>query len=92
MSPSLQHLYHTVNDDISRSCPYRDELVALATAKETLMDRLKELTNNESWALVDVYVTLDEQRQELHEQALFQAALSLGLQLGQLHAWDEELT
>jgi len=85
MNPSLQHLYQTVNEDIMISCTYREKIATLATAKATLLDRLDEICDKEARALVDVYTLLDEERQTLHEQALFESALTLGIQLGQLN-------
>ncbi len=86
MSPSLQHLYESVNEDVMISRPYQEKIAALATAKLTLLNHLDELCNSEARALVEVYTLLEAECQTLHEQALFESTLSLGIQLGRLNA------
>ncbi len=84
MTQNLEQLYYLINDEVMRSCNFRDKLVALAEAKVVLGKRLDELCGEEGSALLDVYGQLESERQTLHEQGLFTAALSLGMELGRL--------
>ena len=86
MSNTMEELYDLINLGVSNSCNYREELRALAKARLALLEELHQVCGDEGKALWDVITSLEGECQKLHEQALFQATLELGMELGRLGA------
>ena len=86
MSDTLQELYRLICETIRIAPEYQEKYRALARAKLAVLDELERDSGPEHRALMDVLGSLDGQTEELHELALFQAALLLGLELGRLQA------
>ena len=84
MNQTIANLYTLVCERISITPSHQEKIHALALAKIAILDELKQLSGEDIMPLLDVYMSLDGQRQELHEQMLFEAALGLGLELGRL--------
>lgn len=49
-----------------------------------ILDELEQLTEKDIIPLLDVYASLDGERQELREQMIFEAALEFGMELGRM--------
>lgn len=84
MTNDLEQLYLLVNEKISDDCAYREKVSALGAAKLALLEQMDALSDRKIAPLLDVYSLLDGERQVLHERALFEATLSLGMELGRL--------
>jgi len=78
INPSLQYLYQSVNEEVAFSHPHREKMLALATARQTLQDRLDERCDNDTRALIEACTLLDDERQTIHERALFERAFLPG--------------
>lgn len=82
MTSTIETLYTLINDRLSVSPRYQENLCAIAKAKLAVLDELEQLAGKEAAALLDVYSTLEAERTEQHDLALFEAALKLGMELG----------
>ena len=49
-----------------------------------VLNELEQQTQKDIVTLLDVYTSIDGERQTLHEQLVFEAALELGMKLGRL--------
>lgn len=63
---------------------YQEKIRALAIAKLAVLEELRQEMGQDAVPLLDVYSSLDGERQELREQMVFEAALELGIELGRL--------
>ena len=86
MSNTMEELYDLINMDVSNNCDYKEQLCALAMAKLALLEELEPEERQWTRALMDVYESLESERQTLHEKALFRATLEFGMELGRLGA------
>lgn len=86
MSNTMEELYDLVNMGVSNNCDKKEKLHTLAMAQMALLEELEPQEYERTKALVDVYQSLEAERHSLHEKALFQAALELGMELGRLGA------
>ena len=84
MNRTVADLYALVNERISATRIHQEKIHALAVAKMAILNELEQQTGKDVIALVDVYTSIDGERQELHEQLIFEAALELGMELGRL--------
>ena len=80
----MMELYTFAIDRISAAPDYQEKIRALAIAKIAILNELQQETEKEIAALLDVYTSLDGERQELREQIVFETALELGMELGRL--------
>lgn len=86
MTKIMIELYTQINEQITISSAHQEKLRALAIAKMAILNELEQQTEKDMAALLDVYTSIDGERQELHNQRLFEAALKLGMELGSLGA------
>ena len=84
MTNTLEELYTLIDGQISISPSYREELCALAKAKLAILEELNQLAGENFTALLDVYTSLDGEREQMHRKKLFEAALELGMELGRM--------
>ena len=82
MSKIMTELYTFAIDRISAAPDYQEKIRALAIAKMAILNELQQETEKEIAALLDVYTSLDGERQELQEQIVFET--ELGMELGRL--------
>lgn len=80
----MMELYTFAMDRISVTPDYQEKIRALAIAKMAVLNELQQETEKEIVALLDVYMSLDGERQEMREQKVFETALELGMELGRL--------
>ena len=80
----MEDLRMLVDERISATKDYQEKIRALAIAKIAVMNELEQQTEKNVVPLLDVYTSIDGERQELHEQMVFEAALKLGMELGRL--------
>lgn len=84
MNKIMSDLYTFTTDRISVTPGYQEKIRALAIAKMAVINELQQETEKELVSLLDVYASLDGERQELREQMVFQSAFELGMELGRL--------
>lgn len=84
MNKILMELYTFATDRLSVTPDYQEKIRALAIAKMAILNELEQETGEKIASLLDVYTSLDGERQEMREQMVFKAALELGMQLGRL--------
>ena len=84
MNKIMMELYTFAIDRISVTQVYQEKIRALAIAKMAILNELQQETEKEIAALLDVYTSLDGERQEMREQIVFETALELGMELGRL--------
>lgn len=80
----MMELYTFAIDKISVTPDYQEKIRAIAIAKMAILNELQQETEKEMAALLDVYTSLDGERQEMREQIVFETALELGMELGRL--------
>ena len=84
MTNTLEELYTLIDGRVSATPNYQVKLHTLAKAKLAILEELNQLAGENFTALLDVYSSLDGEREELHRQMLFEAALELGMELGRM--------
>lgn len=84
MNRTIAELYALICERISTTPNHQEKIHALAIAKMDILDELEQLTEKDIIPLLDVYASLDGERQELREQMIFEAALEFGMELGRM--------
>ena len=84
MNKTILELYSLINDRILMPPAHQEKIHALAIAKMAVLNELEQQTQKDIVTLLDVYTSIDGERQTLHEQLVFEAALELGMKLGRL--------
>lgn len=84
MNRTIAELYALICERISTTPDHQEKIHALAIAKMAILDELEQLTEKDIIPLLDVYTSLDGERQELREQMIFEAALEFGMELGRM--------
>ena len=84
MNKILMELYTFATDRLFVAPDYQEKIRALAMAKLAILNELEQETGEKIAALLDVYSSLDGERQEMREQMVFKAGLDLGMELGRL--------
>lgn len=84
MNRTIAELYTLICEQVSTTPNHQEKIHALAIAKMAVLDELEQLTGKDIMPLLDVYTSLDGERQALREQMIFEAALELGMELGRL--------
>lgn len=84
MNRTIAELYALICERISTTPNHQEKIHALAIAKMAILDELEQLTKKDIIPLLDVYASLDGERQELREQMIFEAALEFGMELGRM--------
>ena len=84
MNEIMTELYTFATDKISVTPDYQKKIQALAIAKLAILNELEQQAGKDATILLDVYTSLDGERQELREQMVFRSALELGMELGKL--------
>ena len=84
MNKTILELYSLINDRILMTPAHQEKIHALAIAKMAVLNALEQQTQKDIVTLLDVYTSIDGERQTLHEQLVFEAALELGMKLGRL--------
>lgn len=84
MNRTIAELYALICERISTTPNHQEKIHALAIAKMAILDELEQLTEKDIIPLLDVYASLDGERQELREQMIFEAALEFGMELGRM--------
>lgn len=84
MNRTIAELYALICERISTTLNHQEKIHALAIAKMAILDELEQLTEKDIIPLLDVYTSLDGERQKLREQIIFEAALEFGMELGRM--------
>lgn len=84
MNRTIAELYTLVCEQVSTTPNHQEKIHALAIAKMAVLDELEQLTEKDITPLLDVYTSLDGERQELREQMIFEAALEFGMEMGRM--------
>lgn len=84
MNRTIAELCALICERISTTPDHQEKIHALAIAKMAILDELEQLTEKGIIPLLDVYTSLDGERQELREQMIFEAALEFGMELGRM--------
>ncbi len=84
MNRTIAELYALICERISTTPNHQEKIHALAIAKMAIGDELEQLTEKDIIPLLDVYASLDGERQKLREQMIFEAALEFGMELGRM--------
>ena len=84
MSNTMEELYWVVREQVDSDPEYRKKRHVLSVATLAVVEELETLCGEKYVALLDVMGGLDDSARELHEKALFRAALQMGMQLGRM--------
>lgn len=86
MTTTMENLYMMLSEQVNADPLYRKEWKFTKAASLAVLEELEGLCGENCRDLLDVVTLLDGQKQLAHEQALFRAALRLGMELGRMSA------
>lgn len=86
MTTIMEDLYLILSEQVDNDPAYRKKWRATKDASLAVLDELERRCGESCRDLLDVKLSLDAQKHELHEQALFRVAIRLGMELGRMGA------
>jgi len=84
MTRNLQQMYQYVNELVSLDSAITAKTISLRRAWVALSEELEHKCGQESTILLESMASLEAEIETCHEQALFEQALQLGMELGRM--------
>ncbi len=86
MSDHMRELYYMLDDWAGQQCLKDSQAGPIMERQRALMQKVQARLGENAVALLDAMAEVNQDLEDLHDRALFQAAFLLGVELGRLGA------